>query len=296
MLNYNHLYYFHLIAAEGSVAAAAQRLGVRQPTVSEQLKALEKTLGVALFERTTAGLKLTDAGRLAFEHTSVMFRAGERLVESLGRDDRDASATLRVGLSGAVARSTSSQLLMPLLALDGFVPTIRTGDTTDLLRQLRGRELDFVLCESEPPASLMHGLLTSLVDKTQLVAVAPPSLSPAPDWHDVALVQFRPTSSYRWDVEAFVEKRSLRPRIAAESDDCLFLVEAAAQGGHVAVVPYSVARDPILAGRLRVLSLVESAHAGIHAVYLDSSTADIVRRAVHVLIDHVKDLTREIGL
>jgi DNA-binding transcriptional LysR family regulator len=41
MLDYNHLYYFHVAATAGSVANAAQRLGVTQPTVSEQVKAIE---------------------------------------------------------------------------------------------------------------------------------------------------------------------------------------------------------------------------------------------------------------
>jgi LysR family transcriptional activator of nhaA len=42
MLNYNHLYYFHVVATEGSFANAAERIGVTQPTVSEQVKALEQ--------------------------------------------------------------------------------------------------------------------------------------------------------------------------------------------------------------------------------------------------------------
>src|SRR5512143_3300815 len=138
MLNYNHLYYFHVAAQEGSVGAAAAKLGVTQPTVSEQLRALERSLGVTLFDRSPTGLKLTEAGRLAFEHTSVMFRAGERLVESLGQDSRDMPRSLRVGLSSAVARATSSDFLMPLLALPDCVPVIRSGDSVELLRALRG--------------------------------------------------------------------------------------------------------------------------------------------------------------
>ena len=121
MLNYNHLHYFHMAASEGSVAAAAERLGVTQPTVSEQIRALEKALGVTLFERTTTGLKLTDAGRVAFEHTSVMFRAGERMIESLAPSEKVMPRTLRVGLTGSVARSTTSDFLMPLLAIDDCV-------------------------------------------------------------------------------------------------------------------------------------------------------------------------------
>ena len=44
MLNYNHLYYFHVAASEGSLSAAAAKLGVKPSTVSEQLRALERAL------------------------------------------------------------------------------------------------------------------------------------------------------------------------------------------------------------------------------------------------------------
>ena len=65
MLNYNHLYYFHLVANEGSLTAAAERLGVSLSTVSEQVRQLERSLGVALFERGGSALRLTLAGQLA---------------------------------------------------------------------------------------------------------------------------------------------------------------------------------------------------------------------------------------
>ncbi|MDB4954425.1 MAG: transcriptional regulator, LysR family [Myxococcales bacterium] len=288
MLNYNHLYYFHVAALEGSVGAAADKLGVTQPTVSEQIRSLERTLRVGLFERMPSGLKLTDVGRLAFEHTSVMFRAGERLVQSLGHGPQNVPRTLRVGLSTAVARSTTTDFLMPLLALEGCVPTISSADSAQLLRELRGNELDLVLCETEPPVEMRQGLELQPIAQTILVAVAPPNIQPAEDWHDVGLVQYRPTSSYRWDVEAFLDANGYRPRIAAEADDSLFLVEAAARGGFVTVVPRSVARDAISTGRLRVLARVESMHASVNALYQDGETAELARKAVQVLVDHVR--------
>jgi LysR family transcriptional activator of nhaA len=288
MLNYNHLYYFHIAAQVGSVAAAATRLKVTQPTVSEQLRALERNLGVELFERRATGLKLTDAGRLAFEHTSVMFRAGERLVESLGHDVKDIPRTLRVGISSAVARSTTTDFLMPLLALGECVPSIRSGDTTELLRDLRSGELDLLLCEAEPPEAARSGCEIAVIDRTTLVAVAPPSLEISADWQNAGLIQYRATSSYRWDVEAYLEAKSLRPRIAAEADDALFLMEAAARGGYIAVVPRSVCRDAVAAGRLVVLATISPTHAGVFAIYPDGETADLARRAVDVLIEHVR--------
>lgn len=287
MLNYNHLHYFHVAAVEGSVAAAAERLGVTQPTVSEQVRALERALGVSLFERTPGGLKLTEAGRLAFEHTSVMFRAGERLLESLGTGT-EVPRTLRVGISSGVARASTTDFLMPLLALEACVPTIRSGDAVELLRDLRNNELDLVLVETEPVESARPGIQCVLLDRVMLVAVAPSSVTPMADWQNVGLVHYRATSAYRWDVEAYLEAKGLRPKIAAESDDSLFLVEAAARGGYVAFVPRSVARDAVAAKRLRVLAEVATSHAGVHALYSDGAGAELAQRAVEVLIDHMR--------
>ena len=288
MLNYNHLHYFHVAATEGSVAGAAEKLGVTQPTVSEQLRALERSLGVVLFERSPLGLRLTEAGRLAFEHTSVMFRAGERLVESLGHESREMPRSLRVGLSSAVARATSSDFLMPLLALPDCVPVIRTGDSVELLRGLRGAELDLVLCENEPPDAAKRGLEAAKIATTTLVAVAPPNIEPGADWQGAALIHYRASSSYRWEVESFLAARKLNPRIAGEADDSMFLVEASLRGGYVVVVPRPIVREKIAQGQLQVLAQFEPSQSGVHALFQDGNGSDLPRRAVEVLIEHVK--------
>lgn len=288
MLNYNHLHYFHVVAVEGSIAAAAERLGVTQPTVSEQVRALERALGTSLFDRTPSGLKLTEAGRLAFEHTSVMFRAGERLIESLGPGDTGVPRTLRIGLSSGVARATTTAFLMPLLALDACVPTIRGGDATELIRDLRALELDLVLVETEPAASERRGLSSTMIDDVTLVAVTAPDLDLARDWSNGRLVQYRASSAYRWEVEAYLESHSLVPKIAAECDDALFLVEAAARGGHVAFVPRSVARDAVAAKRLRIVGQLSNSATGVYALYSDGEAMELARRAVEILVDHAR--------
>ena len=285
VLNYNHLHYFHVAAVTGSVKAAADQLGVTQPTVSEQIRALERTLGVTLFDRLPSGLKLTHPGRLAFEHTSVMFRASERLVESLGQERPDVPRTLRIGISGAVARSTTTDFLMPLFELENCVPNIRTHDSVELLRELRNTELDVVLCEAEPPESQARGLEIALIDRTSLVVVAPPGLDLQPNWANAGLLQYRESSAYRWDVEAFLSANGLSPRVAAESDDALFLLEAAARGGFIAIVPRSLARDTVPAGRLRVIRHVEPSQTttGVFAVYQDRRLPARVRLLLEFL-------------
>jgi LysR family transcriptional activator of nhaA len=213
-----------------------------------------------------------------------MFRLGERLIDALGHAPNDELCTLRVGMSGGIARSSASDFLMPLFALDACVPTVRTGDAVELLRELRAGMLDLVLCESEPPEAMRRGLELTLIARTPLVAIAASDLVPAPDWKNVGLVQYRATTSYRRDVEAFLEAKGLKPRIVGEADDSLILVEVAARGGYVAVVPRSVARDAVAAGRVRVVAEVEPSTAAVHALYQGTNLADLARRAISALV------------
>jgi DNA-binding transcriptional LysR family regulator len=66
----------------------------------------------------------------------------------------------------------------------------------------------------------------------------------------------------------------------------LFMIEAAARGGHIAIVPRSVTADAIAAGRLRVVARVDTGdHAGVYAVYPDNENAQIARRVVEALLE-----------
>lgn len=64
-MNYHHLYYFKVIAEEGSVSKAAQKLHIGQPTLSAQLKQFEESLQITLFERQHKKLILTEQGKVA---------------------------------------------------------------------------------------------------------------------------------------------------------------------------------------------------------------------------------------
>lgn len=279
-LNYNHLFYFHVAALEGSVAAAAQRLGVTAATVSEQLRTLERALGHDLFERTQSGLKLTDAGRVTFEHTSPMFRLGDRLMQHLGERDQPPAPTLRVGLSAGLARTAAAGFVAALFTLPDCTPSIRTSESIELFRDLRSGLLDLVLCESRPDAAALRGLKSTEVVRLVLVAIAAPGFQPAPDWHDAKLLHYRPTLPFRHDVQAFLEANQLTPGFGGEADDGLLLIESAARPGFIAIVPQVLAMSAVAAGRVAILREVEPSSAAVHALYPDTACA---RRAVDLL-------------
>lgn len=82
--------YFLASASAGSLTQAAEELGVAQPTLSEQIRKLEQSLGVALFRRAKQGLTLTEAGERFLPHATKVSRDYATAVQSVsGIRDRE---------------------------------------------------------------------------------------------------------------------------------------------------------------------------------------------------------------
>jgi len=287
VLNYNHLFYFHVAASEGSLAKAADRLGVTQPTVSEQIRQLERKLGVTLFARSTAGLRLTEPGRQAYLHTTPMFRESERLLAVLNQAPVDETRVLRVGVTTTATHAISSTFLLPLFDLPDCIPIVRTSDFSDLLRDLHAHKLDILLCDTEPPCDVANGFRVVELHRPRLVAVAAPGVIVRDDWAGTPVMQYSNGSPYRWEIESFLTGHALKPRIAGEADDPALMLEAAIRGGFIAFVPSTVARDAIAADRVRALAALEPATGVIHALHHDGA---VVTEAIGRLVEHARAL------
>jgi LysR family transcriptional regulator, transcriptional activator of nhaA len=303
VINFNHLYYFHVTAAEGSVKAAADKLRVTQPTVSEQIRLLERALGVQLFERTASGLRLTQAGRDAFEHTTAMFLAGERLAIALGATNSPPTIALRVGVSSAISRTIAADFLMPVLTVERCRPSIRMGEFSDLLRDLRSHELDLVVGETEPLSIVGGaGLEVTVIHRSVLIAITSPDVTPKDEWENLSLIEYRTASAFHWEVADYLKQKGLRPTPVGELDDAFLMLEAVArQSGNsnststssnssnnfVAFVPRSVARDSVRSGRVKTLATLPPT-TGVYAIYHAGDTLQIARTAVEMLMENAK--------
>jgi DNA-binding transcriptional LysR family regulator len=97
-----HLRYFLAVAETLHFGRAAQKLGMAQPPLSQQIKRLEEMIGAPLFARTTRGVTLTPAGAMLRERaTATMARLADDL-EQTRRVGRGEEGRLRVGFSGSV--------------------------------------------------------------------------------------------------------------------------------------------------------------------------------------------------
>src|SRR5688572_15259681 len=148
-LNYNHLYYFWIVAREGGIARAAEELMLSQPTISVQIKELETAVGQRLFDRVGRGLQLTEAGRIALNYANEIFSLGQEMSNALEHQPAGRALKLSVGILDVIPKVVVRQLLDPALRLAQPVRLICREDKADrLLSDLAARRTDVVLSDA----------------------------------------------------------------------------------------------------------------------------------------------------
>lgn len=143
MLNHQHLRAFHAIAVEGSVSRAARRLNVAQPTLSQQIKALESRHKAALFERRRPPLILTPMGRELFALTQRMFATSDEIDELLNDGAAVNARAIRLGADSPIYAARLAQALLsshPEARME-----VRIDNGRETLRRLQDAVVDVAI-------------------------------------------------------------------------------------------------------------------------------------------------------
>ena len=98
-----HLRYFVTLAEELHFGRAAQRLGISQPPLSQQIQALERTLDALLFARTNRRVELTEAGRAFLVEARATLAQAERATTIVGRAQRGEIGEIKIGFTPSAA-------------------------------------------------------------------------------------------------------------------------------------------------------------------------------------------------
>lgn len=170
-LNYHHLQYFYTIAKEGSIAKAALRLNIGQPTLSTQLKQLEDSLGRPLFERTKQRLYLTEAGRIAFEYAEKVFLLGDEMQEALEDRLQNNRLHVQIGALDSVPKHITKELILQAYKSGNCMVSVLEGTGDRLLRELAAHKVDLLL-SNYPPSADDHVLYAKSVAKLDVVVCA----------------------------------------------------------------------------------------------------------------------------
>ena len=157
-INFNHLFYFWVVAREGSITGASRTLGLTHPTVSGQVHALERALGQQLIARRGRTIELTEAGEVARDYADSIMSLGADMVDVLTARPRGGPLRLVVGVSNALPKLIARSLLEPALRLEQPVRLVcRDDQPARLFAALAANEVDMVLTDVPlPPKSTVR--------------------------------------------------------------------------------------------------------------------------------------------
>lgn len=209
---------FLAVVETGGITTAAQALGLTQPAASQQLRELERAMGVRLLERVSGRSVPTAAGRALMEPA----RRAQAAVE----DARAVGAAHRSGEAGRVRLGTgataSIHLLPPVLAelnerMPGLEVIIATGNTPEMLRRVEEGDLDAALVTL--PAAVGRSLTATPVATDPLVALLPEAMAPggqravsAADLERLPLILYEAGANTRTIIDAWFRRAGLVPR------------------------------------------------------------------------------------
>ncbi len=276
-LNYRHLYYFWVVAKEGGMARAAQRLDIAIQTISTQVRELEKSFGHQLLKPEGRGLVLTEAGQIAYARAEEIFEIGQRIAGELADAAAGPALRLSIGLSDGLSKLAAHTLLDPVLQAPGLRLVCHEGEFEHLMAELALHHLDLVLAGQGAAAN------PNLRVASQWLVSSPMAWYGASQWvHADTAARFPevlgelpvllPTrhAPVRIALDRWFDAQGLRPRVVGEFEDSALMSVFAARG--LGVFPVSVlgAQDLALMPGLACLGQTP-VKEDIHALYSQRS-------------------------
>ncbi len=233
-LNYHHLLYFWVTAREGSVTRAGEQLYLSQPTISAQIRALERSLGEKLFIKSGRNLVLSEIGRVVFRYAEEIFSLGRELTDTL--KDRTHSRSLgrpvrfQVGIADVMPKLVAYRILEPALRMTEPVHIICKEDKPErLLAELAVHEVDLVLTDAPLSPGARVKAYNHLLGECGVTIFAPPkqaskykrkfprSLNGAP------FLLPTDNTSLRRSLDQWFDSQHIRPAVVGEFEDSALL-------------------------------------------------------------------------
>ena len=293
MVNYKHLHYFWVVAKEGSIARASERLHLTPQTISGQLSLLEEYLGISLFSRVGRNLALTEHGRLVLSYADEIFSLGGELEELVHQLPAILPQTLRVGVVDVVPKSIAHRILAPALKMPEPVRMIcRESSLDTLLAELSVHRLDLVLADRPIPSTVStrgfsHKLGECAVSffatkklKMNLKGDFPQCLDRAP------LLLPSSDNQLRSAIDQWLDKLRIYPRVVAEFDDSALMKVFGQESAGIFIAPAAIEAEVESQYHAVCIGRVNELKERFYAISVE-------RRVLHPVVAVIMETARE---
>lgn len=279
LLDLPKLRIFVAVVRTGSFTRAAESLGLRQPTISQQIQVLEHGLRTRLFERLGRQVRLTAAGTALLSYAERILQLAEEAQIATREAAGLAARTLRLGAGNTLATYILPDLLARLRwEQPDVIVQITVGNTEQLLEAVLDRRVELALVGSPAHDARLaiHAFL-----RDELVTIAPPD-GPWPARTSLELAELRQEtlfmreagSALQASVAELLNEQHIEPEHTITLGNLEAIKRSVEAGLGVAIVPEIAVRRERDDGRLRVLTL--------HDVH-DERSFNYVHRREHVL-------------
>jgi DNA-binding transcriptional LysR family regulator len=248
------LRYFAAVAETGHMTRAAERLGIQQPPLSQQIKALERSLGMQLFKRHPRGVALTEAGRLFQAEAKRLLDDMEAMRLRMKRVAEGQAGVLRVGFTSSAAahRFVPDALRAFRQSHPGIELQLREANAAGLTEALASGRLHAALLRR--PVARPEGLMFDTLLREPLVAAMPIDRAPTSSngrtralslarlCDEPLILVRRPGAPGMYaDLLSLCHAQGLAPQVVAEVDRMMTNLNLVAAGVGASVVPASMA-------------------------------------------------------
>jgi LysR family transcriptional activator of nhaA len=270
-MNYNHLFYFWTVARHGAVGKASVELHLAPPTISEQLRKLEESLGVKLFERAGRGLRLTDAGKTTFAYADRIFQLGREMTDAARGEIAPETTRLAAGIAQPLSELVAHQLLMPAVRKIKSLRLVCVEDRLEpLLARLALHEIDVVLSDSPLPSAVSVRAYSHLLGRCGVSIVGAASARrkarfPQCVDHSPFLMPGANTRLHQ-SLETWFASAKVRPTFVGEFSDSALLNLFGEQGAGLFAVPSIIERDVKEKYKVQVLGRIDNVTEEFYAI------------------------------
>lgn len=233
MYNYNHLYYFYVTAKAGGVTSASSHLRISQPSLSSQLKVLEQSLDLKLFQKSGRTIELTSSGIEVFGFCRQMFEYSEKMNELISKRVPSSTRKICIGVSEHVDRSFVAEVVSLFLKKYDLEKrpkvTVVSATQAQLLEKLRFKEFDAVVTDSgmsDPNFFDLEKAEVPVVLTCSSNWKAPEEVDGIIENGDTQWIMPSPKFKFRGEIDKFFEANKIKKKIAFESDVIGSLVHA----------------------------------------------------------------------